>query len=205
MAKNNSVNVDITPWGWYTYTFPSSSWTIALTSDIIAGDVVHAEAVATDVSINSTTAVTVLSKALVWIAAGDIVEVEISWNISNNSTTTRTYVHTFTLWATTFTLTDWTTIAASATATATHEIKFRFAVISTSSIHFNTWVSRWVPQNAGTRQAIATTTISHLFNTSSNNETGNKTLVYACHWQNATATQTFELRTFKVSLIKKKP
>ena len=173
--------------------------------DMTFGDTVHAEAVATDVSINSVTAVTVLSKALTWIAEWDIVEVEISGNILNNSWGTRTYIHTFTLWATTFTLTDWAIVSASAITKATHEIKFRFAIISTSSIHFNTWVSRWVQHVAGIRQAIATTTISHLFNTSANNETGNKTLVYACHWQNATATQTFELRTFKVSLIKKKP
>jgi len=66
------------------------------------------------------------------------------------------------------------------------------------------WISRGVPAIAGTRQAIATTTVSHLFNTSTNDETGNKTITYACYGQNATATQTFELRSYTINLIKEK-
>jgi hypothetical protein len=169
-------------------------------------DIVHAEAVDTNVAINNaSTPQTVLSKALTGIAAGDIVEVEIFGNILNNSGSARTYVHTFTLGGTTFNFTDGATIGASATTRSSHEIKFRFAVIATNNISMSAWVSRGVPQAAGTRQAIATTSVSHVFENSTNNETGNKTVVYACHGQSGTATQTFEMRTFKVSLIKKKP
>ena len=165
-------------------------------------EITHVESLASNVSINSSTAVTVLSKSLTGIATGDLIEVEINGNILNNSGAARIYVHTFTLGNTTFTYTDGTTIAASATARATHTIRFRFAILSTTSVFFEVFFSRGLPQNAGTRQSIATTTISHLFNTSTNNETGNKGIVYRCHGQDVTATQTFELRSYKISLFK---
>ena len=169
-----------------------------------SSDLVYSQAVNTDVPINSTTPQAVLSAPLENIAAGDIIEVEINGNILNNSGAVRTFIHSFTLGATTFDYTDGTTIAASASALATHNIRFRFAVIATNIIFFDGYVSRGEPNVAGTRQAIAATTVGHIFNTSANNETGNKNVVYLCRGQNATPTQTFQLRSYKVSVIKAK-
>ena len=169
-----------------------------------SSDLVYSQAVNTNVQINSTTPQAVLSAPLENIAAGDIIEVEINGNILNNSGAVRTFIHSFTLGATTFDYTDGTTIAASASALATHNIRFRFAVIATNNIFFDGYVSRGEPNVAGTRQAIAATTVGHIFNTSANNETGNKNVVYLCRGQNATPTQTFQLRSYKVSVIKAK-
>ena len=161
----------------------------------------YSSALNTNVSINSATPVSVFTKSLTDLAVGDVVELEINGNILNNSTATRTYRHTITLGTTTITLIDGTTIAFSATNKAVHTIKVKFSIIATNIVHVQAELIRGVPGAINTGQSIAVTTVREAWNTSTNNETGTKSITYSCHGQNATATQTFELRAAKVSVI----
>jgi hypothetical protein len=166
-------------------------------------NIYFADAVSTDINIANASLVSVISKSLVGLAVGDTVEVEIFGNILNNSTANRTYLHRIQLGASIISITDGTTIAFSATNESVHYIKATISIISASSVYLHMELRRGTPGAINTGQSIAVTTVRLAWNNTANNETGTKTIEYLCSGQNATTTQTFKLRSYKISVIKR--
>lgn len=159
----------------------------------------HLEAVSVDTAVNSASDVTILAKSLTGIAVGDIVEVEIIGNVLINPWWTRALKYTFTLWTTTVFLSDNAVHSASDGVVI---VKWYFTVISTSSVYASMQLDRGTMAAVNTAQAVNSRSA---YNTSSNNETGTKTLTFYVASTDTTATQTFKLRWFKFLVLKKTP
>lgn len=159
----------------------------------------HLEGVSVDTAITASDK-TIVSKSLDWIAVGDIVEAEIIGNITISPWSTRAWKYTFTLWSTTIFFSD----TAFQGNNAVIKLNAYFSIISTSSVYVSVVLNRWAwSWGWGNIGQVFSWRIS--YNESSNDETGTKTLTFYVASTDATAPQTFKLRWFKVSVLKKTP
>lgn len=141
-------------------------------------------------NINSTSVVNQAS-ATNTVAAGDTFAFRMCGYILNNSGGARTYTVRITIGATTFDLVFDGTVAASASNLSYLEVDGEVAVISSSSIGCTLRVRRGAPAAAGTAQSSVLAQDRNIVRTSTNNETGSKTIAIGILSNANTATQTF--------------
>jgi hypothetical protein len=133
------------------------------------------------------------------IAAGDTFAFQCNGYILNNSGGARTYAMRVTIGATTFTLSFSGTIAASATNVAYVQAYAEVAVISSSEIVFTARMRNGVGAAVGTAQNNVLAQDRSVVRTSTNNETGSKTVAIGFYSDSATATQTFTRTRAEIS------
>lgn len=142
------------------------------------------------VNINSVTVVNVASCTNT-VAAGNTFSFYVSGYILNNSGAVRTYTVRVTIGATTFDLAFSTTIAASASNVAFVQVCADVAVISTSLIGCTIQMRFGIGAGVGTAQNNVLAQDRNIVRTSTNDETGSKTIAIGFLSSDATATQTF--------------
>lgn len=135
------------------------------------------------------------------IAAGDLLEIEVRGTYLNNSGAVITPTWTVTIGAFTISITDGTTIAASATNRAYVILQCRIMVHSTSSLTVMFGQDRAVPAANGTAASIGTTTQRRVWKTGVNDVTGTAGLVVKARSSTATATQTFHVHSYSVRKV----
>lgn len=157
---------------------------------ISGGDTVAQAAASAAVAINSTSVVNMASCTNT-VAAGDTFSFYMTGYILNNSGAVRTYTVRLTIGATTFDLVHSTTIAASASNVSYLRVLGEIAVISSSSIGCTINTRFGVGAAVGTAQNNVLAQDRSIVRTSTNNETGSKTVAIGIFSSDATATQTF--------------
>lgn len=158
--------------------------------DAKEGLVSIARATGAAVAVNSTSVVNMASVTNT-VAAGDTFEFYLDGYVLNNSGATRTYTIRVTIGATTFDLAVNPTYAASASNIGRIRCWATVSVISTSSIVASIECRAGVSAAVGTVQNNVLAQDRSVVRTSTNNETGSKTVAIGIFSSNATATQTF--------------
>lgn len=125
------------------------------------------------------------------IAAGDTFSFYLSGYVLNNSGGTRTYTVRITIGATTFDLAVRPTYATSASNVGWLNVVADVAVISSSSIGCTIQVRAGASAAVGTVQNNVLANDRNVVRTSTNNETGSKTIAIGILSDSNTATQTF--------------
>ena len=147
-------------------------------------------AAAAAVAINSTSVVNMASCTNT-VAAGDTFSFYMSGYVLNNSGAIRTYTVRVTIGATTFDLAVSPTYAASAANVGWLNSVIDVAIISTSSIACTIQVRAGASAAVATIQNNVLAQDRNIVHTSTNNETGSKTIAIGILSNNNTATQTF--------------
>jgi len=142
------------------------------------------------VSIASTSVVNMAS-ATNTLAAGDTLSFYLAGYVLNNSGATRTYTVRITIGATTFDLVVSPTYATSASRVGWLNVVADVAVISSSSIGCTIQVRAGASAAVGTVQSNVLAQDRNVVRTSTNNETGSKTIAIGILSNANTATQTF--------------
>ena len=142
------------------------------------------------VSVASTSVVNMAS-ATNTVAAGDTYRFYFSGYVLNNSGGTRTYTVRVTIGATTFDLAVSPTYATSASNVGWLNVVADVAVISSSSIACTIQVRAGASAAVGTVQNNVLANDRNIVRTSTNNETGSKTIAVGMLADANTATQTF--------------
>ena len=164
------------------------------------GDIVGADGVGSSTAVNSTSDVTIFSKSVTGISAGDSVIVEADFRLNNNSGANATFTTTVELGGSQLSG-ALPTMAASATAWATQKMIATFAVSSTS-------LTRASSGTLGASVALGTATA--LSNTAFSNQiaddfavdrTGTQTVALKVRSSTATATQTCVLISWRIRKV----
>lgn len=142
------------------------------------------------VAVNSTSVVNMAS-ATNTVAAGDTFKFYLSGYVLNNSGSTRTYTVRITIGATKFDLVVSPTYATSASNVGWLNVVADVAVISSSSIGCTIQVRAGASAAVGTVQNNVLANDRNVVRTSTNNETGSKTIAIGILSDANTATQTF--------------
>ena len=141
-------------------------------------------------NINSTSVVNQAS-ATNTVAAGDTFKFYLAGYVLNNSGGTRTYTVRITIGATTFDLVVSPTYATSASNVGWLNVVADVAVISSSSIGCTIQVRAGARAAVGTVQSNVLANDRNVVRTSTNNETGSKTIAIGILSDSGAATQTF--------------
>lgn len=157
---------------------------------VSGGDTIAQASAAAAVAINSVTVVNMASCTNT-VATGDTFSFYMTGYVLNNSGAIRTYTVRLTIGATTFDLVYSTTIAASATNVAFLQVSAEVAVIATNLIACTINTRFGVGAAVGTAQNNVLAQDRSIVRTSTNNETGSKTIAIGILSNDATATQTF--------------
>lgn len=156
----------------------------------IAGGDTIAQGSGASVAINSTSVVQMASVTNT-VAAGDTFSFYLAGYILNNSGGTRTYTARITIGATTFDLAVNPTYATSSTNVGWLNVVADVSVISSSSIACTIQCRAGASAAIGTVQSNVLANDRNVVRTSTNNETGSKTIGIGLLSDSATATQTF--------------
>jgi hypothetical protein len=179
-----------------TVTIPDAALAIADTSglqtalDAKEGLACIARGSGAAVSVASTSVVNMAS-ATNTVAAGDTYQFYFAGYVLNNSGGTRTYTVRITIGATTFDLAVSPTYATSASNVGWLNVVADVAVISSSSIGCTIQVRAGASAAVGTVQNNVLANDRNVVRTSTNNETGSKTIAVGMLADANTATQTF--------------
>jgi hypothetical protein len=139
---------------------------------------------------DATNYVTLATKTLT-LAAGDIIDVELTGTYLNNSGGTVTARIRLDVGSFTCEVVDGTTIATNASNRSVFWIRARCVVLSNSSAASTVELLRFAPSAATTRGAVAVATHGASWNTSASDFTGSQAVAIKMRSSSATATQTF--------------
>lgn len=152
-----------------------------------------ARATGADVAINSTSVVNIAS-ATDTVAAGDTYEFHLAGAVINASGADRTYTARVTIGATTFDLAfDGVTAVSGDSDGDIVFVAAEVSVVSTSLIYCTMRLRRGKDFTTGVAQIHVSANDRHQIGSSTNNETGSKTIAIGLFSSNATATQTLQL------------
>lgn len=184
--------------------FLKRSGSTAIGAAVTQGDVKFSDSPNDTVNVNVTVSPAVLVSKSLTATARDVIEVELWGTLLNNSGAVRTYTPrvTWTVGANVLTLTpsDSATVAASATARMWWRIKAWITVATTSATQGLAESYRASASvAANTAASPATSSIRHVWNTSSSDLTGSGTLVVDFKSDNTTATQQFTVYGYRIS------
>lgn len=171
-------------------------------SNTAKNSIVFADALSADTAINSTSLVTILSKTVSGITAGDTIEVIIVFNTVTNGVAPTL---TAEIALGTFTQNIYVDSTSNSASENAHWSKLVFSVVSTSFTYLSSFFERQqAPQTAGTIGSPGGlgTNFYRVWNTSSSDLTGTQTLTFKIKSNSTTATQTCKLRHYQISLIK---
>lgn len=167
------------------------------------GPTIYTNSPNTDLAINSTSNVNLVSRALT-ITANTTILIEAWWTLNNNSGAVATYTYGCGIGSTTVNAGDSTTHAASASNRAVHYTQCKISVSSTTLTRLWLRNDRSVPGAANTGLTGAQAS-RYARQTSTANLTGTQTVTLGVRSSTTTATQTATLESWRITVHPSNP